>query len=279
MTVSHPDLYALVLRLRSQDGGMLPEVRGHGLHGLFMDLVRQVDPERSEALHADALSKHFTVAALPVERNRGRQQRRTRQLEMRVTLLEQTLFQPVTYALLEQSVRPAMRLGQAPLVLDDVFGTQGSHPWAGFGQFVDVAAGVVPVEEIELEFASPTFMRQGTIPGSNKQRLNLLPLPEAVFGSLARRWNDLAPPAVQLPSREVIREMCAEVLVTQYQLETVVHWLRSNVQVGFVGWCRYALPADAEVQRVLGLLADAAFYLGVGAKTTQGMGLCRRVKV
>jgi CRISPR-associated endoribonuclease Cas6 len=274
----YPDLYALVLRMRPQDGQALPEVRGQGLHGLFMELVRQADPERSHLLHAEALSKHFTVAALSRDGG-GDRRRRRRVLEMRVTLLEQELFQPVTRALLEQSVRPAMRLGVVPLVLDEVCGTREHDAWSGFGRFVDVAGQVVPVGEVMLEFASPTFMRQGTMPGGNKQRLNVLPLPEAVFGSLARRWNDLAPAEVRVPGREEIRAMCEEVLVAQYQVETVAHRLRSQVQIGFVGWCRYLLPDDGEVRRVLTLLADAAFYLGVGAKTTQGMGLCRRVVV
>jgi CRISPR-associated endoribonuclease Cas6 len=267
-----PDLYALVLRLRPQDGGALPAVQGHGLHGLFMELVRQVDPERSNELHAQALSKHFTVAALP--RQRG--QHSFRGLEMRVTLLQSELFQPVTHALLQQSMRPAMRLGQTSLVLEDVLGTPESHPWAGYSSFDDLAVQVQPANQVSLHFATPTFMTQGTIPGSNKQRLNVLPQPEAVFGSLARRWNDLAPPGLQLPDKQAIHAMCQEVLVKKHRIETVAHQLRKNVQIGFVGQCSYELPADAEQQRVLLLLADAAFYLGVGAKTTQGMGTCRK---
>jgi CRISPR/Cas system endoribonuclease Cas6 (RAMP superfamily) len=46
-------------------------------------------------------------------------------------------------------------------------------------------------------------------------------------------------------------------------------------QVGFVGNCTYqlhGLPADL---RLLHTLARAAFFLGVGYKTTQGMGLVR----
>lgn len=270
---SYPDLYALVLHLRPQDGRPLSAVQGHGLHGLFMELVRRVDSEMSNELHARALSKHFTVATLPPEPG----QRRFCGIVLRVTLLQSGLFQSVTHALLEQSVRPAMRLGQTSLVLDDVYGTAESHPWAGYSQFARLFADVVPADELSLHFARPTSMSQGTLPGCNKQRWQVLPLPEAVFGSLARRWNDLAPREVRLPGKSEVQAMCREVLVNRYCLETVTHQLRKQKQIGFVGQCRYELPADPDVRRTLTLLADAAFYLGVGAKTTQGMGTCRRV--
>lgn len=263
-----PDLFAMVLRLRSERGAPPLSVSGHGVHAMFLELVRQVDAELANALHAKMLNKHFTVAALHPYGARL-------PLEVRVTLMRSDLFAPFSRALLEQSVRPALRLGRTPLVLADVFGTPGSHRWAGYDSFEQVAAAVVPTQTVSLRFATPTFMTQGSMRGSNKQRLNVLPLPSAVFGSLARRWNDLAPAALAVDSAAV-REMAEDVLVARYRLETAAHRLRSNVQVGFVGRCLYELPPAGEVQRVLGMLADAAFYLGVGAKTTQGFGVCRR---
>ena len=59
-----PDLYAFVIRLRPERGGPPLDAQGHQAQALFLDLVRQVDPELSQALHAHALSKPFTVAVL-----------------------------------------------------------------------------------------------------------------------------------------------------------------------------------------------------------------------
>jgi CRISPR-associated endoribonuclease Cas6 len=60
-----PDLYALVIRLRPERGSPPPDPRGHGAQALFLDLLRQVAPELAAQLHADALSKPYTVAVLP----------------------------------------------------------------------------------------------------------------------------------------------------------------------------------------------------------------------
>src|SRR5258706_14332953 len=60
-----PDLYALVIRLRPERDSSPPDPRGHGAQALFLDLLRQVAPDLAAQLHADALSKPYTVAVLP----------------------------------------------------------------------------------------------------------------------------------------------------------------------------------------------------------------------
>lgn len=270
-----PNLYALVLRLVSEKGHYIPDAYGQQLHGLFMELVRQVDPEQSNDLHKPALSKHFTLAEVP---RYGRRED-FRGIEIRITLLRSVLFQTLAQALMEQSVRPAMRIGPTPMLLQDVFGTPGTHPWAGYSRFEDLVEQVQVDKTVTLEFKTATFIKQGDIEDSNKQRLQTLPTPEAVFGSLARRWNDLAPPDLLLPdSKDDFREICKNILVKRYSLETNVQRLRKNPQVGFVGRCTYELPNNPAYQRTLTLLADAAFYMGLGAKTSQGMGMCRRIR-
>lgn len=271
-----PDVYALVLRLQPEQGAVPSEVYGHGVHGMFLELVRQVNPELANTLHERELSKHFTVALL---RQPGVSRRRAdMMLEVRVTLLRNDIFSSFAAALMQQMAFPALRLGRTSLLVTEVFGTAGSHPWAGYGSFAELVAAARPARRVGLHFATPTVTTRGTLGKGNKQRLNLFPLPDAVFGSLVRRWNDLAPPELAL-DREGVRAMCDEVLAVRYRLETMATRLRANVQVGFVGSCVYELPSDSEVQRTLALLADAAFYLGVGSKTTQGMGVCRREEV
>ncbi len=100
-------------------------------------------------------------------------------------------------------------------------------------------------------------------------------MPEIVFPSIARRWNELAPPELRL-DRDLVDAACSDTLVSRYVLETAQINLGKGPQKGFVGICTYEPPADAEQARILSLLADAVFYLGVGIKTARGMGLCRR---
>jgi CRISPR-associated endoribonuclease Cas6 len=97
-----------------------------------------------------------------------------------------------------------------------------------------------------------------------------------VWGSLARRWNTAAPKELGFELSDV--EAAAKTaLVAEYELRSAMLQMGQSTLKGFVGRVRYELRGTPEQRRVLAGLADAAFYLGVGAKTARGMGLCRRV--
>lgn len=271
MMTDFPNLYALVVRLRPPQGAA-PPTPGNRIQALFLDLVRQVDPHLSAQLHADAIGKPFTVAVLPAD---GRRQTT---LDLRVTLLHADLFAPFSRALLQQTAQnTTMRLGQTTLVLTDVLGTPGSHPWAGYERATDLVDAVQPQRDVTLRFVTPTAFTQGSLGKGNRKRIGLLPLPDTVFSSLARRWNEVVPQRLHV-DREQVKAACDETLVSRYKLETEMSNIATGVQLGFVGQCSYQLPDQPDQARLLTLLADAAFYLGVGTKTTRGMGLCRRVR-
>ncbi|MDQ3024800.1 MAG: CRISPR system precrRNA processing endoribonuclease RAMP protein Cas6, partial [bacterium] len=284
MMIDFPDLHALVIRLRPERGGPPPDPRGHGAQALFLDLLRQVAPELATQLHAAALSKPFTVAVLPgrgvgswelgvggPELRSGRQTPGS--VELRVAFTRADLFPIVSHALLQQLPGATLRLGRATLTLADVLGTPGSHPWAGYGSFADLWTTARPASSVTLEFATAAAVGQGTrVDG--RQRLGLLPMPETIFGSIARRWNELAPPDLRL-EQDAVEAAARDTLVSRYALETTQINLGKGAQKGFLGICTYELPPDPAQARTLSLLSDAVFYLGVGMKTARGMGLCR----
>jgi CRISPR-associated endoribonuclease Cas6 len=268
-----PDLYALVIRLRPERGSPPVDPRGHGVQALFLDLLRQVAPDLAQQLHADALSKPYTVAVLPGIGGRGQ---RAGIVELRVAFTRADLFPVVSHALLQQLPGAAtLRLGRAMLTLADALGTPGSHPWAGYDSFADLWAAARPAASITLEFATATAIGQGTR-ADGRQRLALLPTPETIFGSIARRWNELAPPDLRL-ELDAVEAAARDTLVSRYVLETTQINLGKGPQKGFLGSCTYELPPDPAQARTLSLLANAVFYLGVGMKTARGMGLCRRM--
>src|SRR6266542_1777418 len=281
MMIDTPDLYALVIRLRPERGEPPPDPRGHGAQALFLDLLRQVAPDLAAQLHADALSKPYTVAVLPQQGTGNRGQgigdrgQGSWNVELRVAFTRAELFPVVTHALLQQLPGATLRLGRAMLTLADVLGTPGSHPWAGYGSFADLWTAARPAASVTLEFATATAVGQGTR-ADGRQRLALLPTPETIFGSIARRWNELAPPNLRL-ALDAVEAATRDTLVSRYVLETAQINLGKGPQKGFLGICTYELPPDPAQARTLSLLADAVFYLGVGMKTARGMGLCRKV--
>jgi CRISPR-associated endoribonuclease Cas6 len=112
---------------------------------------------------------------------------------------------------------------------------------------------------IKLEFITPTAFKQG------KKTIQPFPLPELVFGSLLRRWNVFAPEDLHFPQVEW------QGMVSAFDLKTQVLRLEGGPQIGSVGWVRYRFP-DAEQARIASILAQYAFFAGVGYKTTMGMG-------
>jgi CRISPR-associated endoribonuclease Cas6 len=266
-----PNLFSLVLCLAVAHDGSLPPRFGHQAHGMFLEIVSQVQPDLAEALHADGPSKPFTVAALSHEgRVAGAPIRAGEAITLRVTLLSDALFGPFTRALLAQTARPSLRLGGLALTLAEVRGTPGSHPWAGFGSFATLAADAPAAQRVALQFATPAAFSLSEDDG--RKRVGVLPTPQAVFGSLLRRWNGLAPNPID---QALAERAIARALVADYDLRTVTYSLGKATQVGFVGHCTYELRGSDKERRTLATLAAAAFYLGVGMKTTRGMGLCR----
>ncbi|WP_029215463.1 CRISPR system precrRNA processing endoribonuclease RAMP protein Cas6 [Kallotenue papyrolyticum] len=260
------DLLAVVLQLQGEPGARPVLPLGHQAQALILNLVRRVDARLAEALHANAPVKPLTVTVLPTRA-------RADVIELRLSFGGAALFFPLMTAL--TAAPPRLQVGKNVMTLLGAVHAPERHPWAGYTSFAALAAAAHPSQTATLAFATPTAFGQGER-SNGRPRLGLLPTPEAVFGSLARRWNEWAPAELQLPPAQV-EAAISETVVSRYRLASEMLMLGKAPQKGFVGQVSYELPADVALARLLSLLADAAFYLGVGMKTARGMGLCRRL--
>lgn len=241
---------------------------GRGAHAAFMALVAGQDPVKAQALHVEEGPRPFTVSSfLPVPPGQGAGVR-----SVRFTCLEAGLC---------HLLREAVASGRAGfLVLDDVsfpvlaWHLDGGHAWSAATDYQGLAArwflGKTGLpRKLTLEFVSPTTFHSG---GHNLP----FPLPGLVFGSLLERWNAISP----IPLDPQVRALAEEhLVVSRHRLETHMVPLAGGRQVGFTGVCEFtSLSGDPYWLAVVNLLADFAFYAGVGAKTTMGLGQCRRVQ-
>jgi CRISPR-associated endoribonuclease Cas6 len=165
---------------------------------------------------------------------------------------------------------------------------------------------------VTLEFGSlTTFNRTNAMNRVYGDHYARLPLPQYVFPGLARRWQELAPPElVNVVRREQIEQYIENdgVIIEDYDLKTHRVNFVKHPQNGFVGTCIYQLRGPDEetgrtgavecrfiehvpaptmldkeatnaaplpVRRQLLLLAQFAFYCGLGYKTPMGMGQVR----
>ena len=283
MSTNDPTLlYSIVLKLTPTCEATVRATMGHQAHGAFLRTVRESDPALAEVLHLPNMpTRPFTVSPLRgVGRARDDGKVRLspeRDYWLRFTVLYPPIFERFMARFLRSDGRPVIRLGRADLLIKEILTTPGSHPWAGYTSWAQLAAEARPEPEITLAFTTPTAFGFGQKAWGKK--VMVLPLPETVFGNLARSWNHLAPPSLQVDRDGLMTYLEEHVVVKRlHGLETQMLRFRRSMQVGFVGQVTYGLMAEDEAARCqLNALADFAFYTGVGMKTAMGMGQTRRV--
>jgi CRISPR-associated endoribonuclease Cas6 len=273
-------LYSIVLKLTPTRETTVRATMGHQAHAAFLRTVKESDPALAEVLHLPNLpARPFTVSPLlGVGRAHDGNVHLSPEQDyfLRFTVLYPLIFERFMARFLRGEGRPVIRLGQALLLIKEILATPGSHPWAGYTSWAQLAAGALPEPQISLYFTSPTAFGFGQKDWGKK--IVVLPQPDLVFGSLARSWNDLAPPPLQV-ERGALRAYAEEHVVVKRLDNVATQMLRFSrwPQVGFVGQVTYGLMAENEPARCqLNALADFAFYAGVGIKTAMGMGQCRR---
>lgn len=274
-------LHSIVVTLTPAREASVRASMGRQVHAAFLKTVRESDESLAEALHAPGMPiRPFTVSML-----QGTSRARNGRLQLspdesywlRFTTLYEPIFEGFMTRFLDGGGRPTVRLGRAVLLIKEILATPEGHGWAGYDSWSRLVQGARPDDEIALEFSSPTAFGFGQKHWGKK--VMVLPLPETVFGSLARSWNALAPTPFQV-DRKRLREYLDEHVVIKRidDLRTQMLRFRRSYQIGFVGQITYGLMADHEAIRCqLNALADLAFYAGVGMKTTMGMGQCRRM--
>jgi CRISPR-associated endoribonuclease Cas6 len=281
MALESNTLHSLVVTLTPTREASVRASMGRQVHAAFLKTVRESDESLAEVLHAPGMPiRPFTVSML-----QGTPRARDGRLHLspdetywlRFTTLYEPIFERFMTRFLDGGGRPTVRLGRAVLLIKEIVATPEGHGWAGYESWGRLVQEAEPDHEIVLEFSSPTAFGFGQKDWGKK--VMVLPLPETVFGSLARSWNALAPGPFRV-NRKRLREYLDEHVVIKRidDLHTQMLRFRRSYQVGFVGQITYGLMADDETIRCqLNALADLAFYAGVGMKTTMGMGQCRRV--
>ncbi len=271
-------LYASVIKLHALSPGRLSQDPGQWANAAFYKLIGQVDPDLAAALHAWNGRKPFTISALG-----GMSARKGREIEvrpgwetwLRVTTLGEEIFATFIQRFIQAGARPRLQLGPVEFAVSEVLTTPEAHPLAGYADAGNLVARAAPAGRLVLEFLSPTAFHTGSLPGLGSHN-ELFPVPHLVFGaSLARVWRAFVSPELDA---DYVEDLAAGARISDYDLSTqTAHW-RGHVYKGFTGRCAYDLRSLAEDERtLLAALADFAFYAGVGGKTTQGMGQCRRL--
>jgi CRISPR-associated endoribonuclease Cas6 len=307
-------LYAIRLKLRPLESGTIMPFSGELVHGAWLDWIRAAAPNVAAMLHDGNKRRLFTCSSLQFPLSAFRMQQAEQDnvhlpldpektYTVRITLLLSELF-PLFYntlmhfnmAELGAKKQPFMKIGKQSFLLEEVISDpDDASNWTGFTSFATLvekakAFKLNNPEPLTLQFDSvTTFNRSSSRNNAHGNHFARLPLPEYVFPGLARRWQELAPPELLgVVQKERIECYIEEegVVIEDYDLKTHRVSFVNHPQKGFVGTCKYHLRGPDEMmtseepltvrQQIL-LLAQLAFYCGVGYKTAMGMGRVRPV--
>ena len=124
---------------------------------------------------------------------------------------------------------------------------QSGEEWAGCVSFDELYASASEAEkQFSFQFATPTFFKRGGGP-TYPDLLVPLPLPDLVFGSLLRNWNQFSPSS--FVEANLLKEICAHHLeMTHHRISSQLARLvfqrdggqyRTTTFPGFVGSCSF----------------------------------------
>lgn len=280
--------YAIVIHAFPRTNLPLAHAQGKILHGLFYELLQKASAAKGDEVHSVEGLKPFSTALLLSERQRRAEFIRAgEELKIRFTFLDDSLY-PLLARYFLSTPDLSLELVRTELTVTRILSTpQSGEEWAGCATFEELYANASDSEkQFSFHFAAPTFFKRGGGP-AYPDLLVPLPLPDLVFGSLLRNWNQFAPTA--FVEVNLMKEICSHHLeMTHHRISSQLARLifprddgtyRTTTFPGFVGSCSFRLVElhDQSIIQTLNALADFAFYAGVGAKTTMGCGVARRI--
>ncbi len=245
---------------------------GDHLHAWFMREVANRDPAIADRLHAPVRGKPFTVWAGPrftLDHAGVTRDDSDTLYWLRITSVDANLSAILPRLALGPTAA-SVTLGESVFKRVRVLDDPNVHRWTGAADPKTLWArwmnGQQPRGRVQFRFLSPTAFSRGR--GST----TLFPVAHLVFRSLIKTWNENVEPKI---GDDLAEELVTAAQEESHALQTVPPLqFKSHRLKGFIGVCEYSAGARSspEAARLLHLLADFAFFAGVGLKRTMGMG-------
>ncbi|MBE9187470.1 CRISPR-associated endoribonuclease Cas6 [Microcoleus sp. LEGE 07076] len=261
------ELVGLVFELTPRAASSLYAQYAIGLHAWFLGQVHQTDPDLSQLLHDEESEKAFTISGLEGDlRASGKEFQLVgdRIYRWYITGLSQRVVQWLNQWL--QNLPQEIDLRNAPLVI---------RSWEiAFAPttYQQLLTAEHPLSRnIKLSFVTPTSFR-------SKGHHFPLPVPENVFHSYLRRWNNFS--GMNFDQAEFLTWIDENVIISRHKLESQkVAAGKKGMVTGFTGAVEFAIGRSAALRpdfvQLFYALGRLAPYCGTGHKTTFGLGQTR----
>lgn len=247
---------------------------GMHLQELFYSLLNNWNSDMFNKIHTSTTLKPFTVSPLQglfVSKHGKLKLTQGGQYWFRFTSLSDELSE-----LLRKSLRTlkgsTIDIGGVSFYVERVYHSEKEHFWARSSSYDRLFSYWHSQEAnlndtVRVRFFSPTYFRDGKLSVP-------LPIPELCVKSILSKWNTFSPEKIDTSE---IDSLMKEVTISYHKIESKILDFKGFRRIGFVGECEFKVNHEQNDQllRIFNLLWEYAFFSGVGASTTYGMGQVR----
>lgn len=270
------ELVGITLTLQPQADFHAPTHYTTQLHSWFLDQIRRIDPTLSAYLHDGQSEKAFSLSSLSGDiQSQGRTLhfRHDRTYQWSIAALSKSVCQGLQAWLTHPPEAMQLRSGHLAILHWDV-----RLPATNYERVWETA--IAPLHENVTEHLELEGCLTFTTPTSFRKRSNHLPLPmpENVFHSYLRRWNNFA--SITVDQAQFLDWVNDCVVILRHEIGSQKTQAGKQGSVtGFVGAVQFGLTSKATsnphyVQLFYALIACAP-YFGTGHKVTFGLGQTR----
>jgi CRISPR-associated endoribonuclease Cas6 len=290
-----PDLAALVLRLRATRPSFYTNHMGRAVYALGLSILQSYDEQLSKVVHDFPDEKPFTASGLM--RGEGIVDGTVEVGELlwvRFGALDTHIVAALS-AFQERAMQPAstplmVSIDHLPFEVVEAAWDDSCLPGLfSYNALVERHRTAPLARSIHLRFLTATTFRRAAL------NINL-PQPDLVFGSLLTRWMCFTSHMLhESPPEHLEAFIKYHIALSRYATHSALYrFNQGGKEVGFLGQATFELmrsndhlakqqpTIEAELRRnhiwyvrTLHLLADFAYYSGLGRKTTTGMGMVR----
>lgn len=261
--------YSVVIKFKALKDGIYDFYPAQKIHSLFLRLIKKSDEQMSKQLHDEQKGKSFTVSSfLGKELDKPIRIEKNSSYFIRLTVLDEEVFDTMIASLLEKNtLKESIRVGNVEYKILEIFFDKEQSKWADHTSEQELFNQQYASNLVKLRFYTPTLFKVG-------DQHCKYPVPEKVFTSLLRKFNKYSKYKID----QQIEEKFKEITVIEKKTQSRRVTLRDFYLEGFIGDVTFKIPEqDEQLIKTANILADFAFYAGVGYKTTMGLGQTQKI--
>ncbi len=239
--------------------GYLAPYTGGYIRGLFLSLVKNIDPALAEILHETRMIKPYAIKPLRPINEKMRIDRggwrihKNMKLIFDISLIDDELKEILFKQFLTLN---RVKIGNLEFKIEEI-----EVKFERFEQMFQAEKS----PQVEIIFATPTCFKDPIT------RYYLYPRPDKIFYNLLKIWNTYAPESVRIEKNDLDKEL-SMIDIHEYQIVTREVFIDENIKIlGFKGSIRLDIKNFEDTKAVFPLLALSK-YSNVGYGRTYGLG-------